>query len=140
MSETNEVSLDTTESGVSDEPPKRRGNPLWKKGESGNPGGRPAGSKNKLTLLREAVLANAEEIVLDNWEDLVQATVTLAKAGDSTALKILWDRVVPAKKAVEVTGKDGGEFGVKIVIEALSQLPFQKPALDIEAEIIDDEE
>jgi len=35
----------------------------FKKGQ----GGRPKGAKNKVTLLREAVLANAETTVLDKW-------------------------------------------------------------------------
>ena len=78
----------------------------WKPGQSGNPNGRPKGSKNKLTILREAVLANAENIVLENWEELVQCTVALAKAGDPTALKILWDRVIPAKRAIEEKSKE----------------------------------
>lgn len=94
---------------------KKRGNPKgnpqnlvgpWKPGQSGNPNGRPKGSKNKLTILREAVLANAENIVLENWEELVTCTVALAKAGDPTALKILWDRVIPAKRAIEEKSKE----------------------------------
>jgi len=80
--------------------------PKWQPGQSGNPNGRPKGSKNKITILREAVIANAEHILLENWEELVQCTVALAKAGDPTALKILWDRVIPAKRAIEEKSKE----------------------------------
>ena len=98
---------------------RRRGNPLWKKGESGNPMGRPVGSKNRLTLLREAVIAEAEELVLDNWAALVAKTIELAQNGDTTCLKILWDRIIPAKKAIDGIHRDSSEFGVKIVIQSL---------------------
>jgi hypothetical protein len=93
----------TTES--SERKPYERKKPkppqLWKKGQSGNPKGRPKGSKNQLTLLREAVLHNAEEMVLENWEELVAMTIEMAKMGDTTALKILWDRIIPSKRAVD---------------------------------------
>lgn len=70
------------------------------------PLGRPKGSKNKLTLLREAVLEKAEEMVLDDWEEVVRTTLDLAKAGDTTCMKILWDRVIPSKRAVDPDAKD----------------------------------
>lgn len=87
---------------------------LWKKGKSGNPAGRPKGSKNQLTLLKEAVLHNAEEMVLSNFTDVVEATIELAKQGDATALKILWDRIIPAKRTVE--DKPDGEDKLNISI------------------------
>jgi len=87
---------------------------VWKPGQSGNPNGRPKGSKNKLTILREAVLQKAETMVLNEWEDLVRTTIALAKQGDSTCIKILWDRVIPAKRAVEE--KDGKEDKLNINI------------------------
>lgn len=110
------------EDGVEAEQPKR-GNPLWKKGESGNPMGRPKGSKNRLTLLREAVIADAEEIVLENWEKIVRTTVLLAEAGDTTALKILWDRMIPSRKAVDNDNLDRKDFGIKIVVQGMELKP-----------------
>ena len=68
--------------------------------------GRPKGSKNKLTLLREAVLEKAEHMVLSDWEEVVQTTLTLAKAGDTSCLKILWDRVIPSKRAIDPDSGD----------------------------------
>jgi len=95
--------------GSSDEPKKRKKHvdkgQLFKPGKSGNPLGRPKGSKNKLTLLREAVRENAEEMVLAEFEKVVQATLLLAKEGDPTALKIVWDQIMP-KKAVDDAKKD----------------------------------
>jgi hypothetical protein len=80
------------------------------------PTGRPKGAKNKLTLLREVVLAKAENMVLSDWEDVVQTTLTMAKAGDTTCLKILWDRVIPSKRAVDTHALDQGKRDIVINI------------------------
>ena len=93
---------------------------LFKPGQSGNPSGRPKGSKNKLTLLREAVLESAEEIVLSNFERIVQATVKLAEEGDPTALKIVWDRIIPSKRAIEDKKEGSDKLNITINVEAMS--------------------
>lgn len=101
---------------------------LWKPGQSGNPKGRPKGSKNKLSLLREAVLENAENIVLSNFEDIVRSTVELAKQGDATALKIVWDRIIPAKRTVEekVEGEDRLNISINITGMEVSEIGGEK--------------
>ena len=112
---------------------------LWKKGQSGNPKGRPKGSKNKLSLLREAVLENAENIVLSNFEDIVRSTVELAKQGDATALKIVWDRIIPAKRTVEekVDGEDKLNISISIVGMDVSEVGGEKVETDVvEAEYV----
>lgn len=93
---------------------------LFKPGQSGNPNGRPKGSKNKLTLLREAVLESAEDIVLSNFEDIVRSTVELAKQGDATALKIVWDRIIPSKRAIEDKKEGSDKLNITINVEAMS--------------------
>lgn len=100
--------------------PKKKPKYNWVKGQpSANPLGRPKGSKNKTTLLREAVIEGAEMIVLDNLEEIVKTTVKLAKEGDPTCLKIVWDRVIPAKRSIEQ--KEGGEdkLNISIVIKGM---------------------
>ena len=62
--------------------------------------------KGKLTLLREAVLEKAEHMVLSDWEEVVGTTLELAKRGDTQCLKILWDRVIPSKRAVDPNSSD----------------------------------
>ena len=106
---------------------------LWKKGQSGNPKGRPKGSKNKLSLLREAVLESAENIVLNNFEDIVRSTVELAKQGDATALKIVWDRIIPAKRTVEekVEGEDKLNISISIVGMEVSEIGGEKVKSDV---------
>ena len=61
------------------------------KGKSGNPRGRPRGSKDKRTQLRELLQPHAA--------DLVKKAVELAIAGDTTALRMCLDRIIPPYRA-----------------------------------------
>ena len=64
-----------------------RGRPFVK-GRSGNPRGRPAGSRNKKTLAA-AVLLEGES------EALTRKAVELALEGDPTALRLCIERILP---------------------------------------------
>jgi hypothetical protein len=55
--------------------------------------GRPAGSRNKATLVLEALLDG-------EGEEVVRTMLTEAKAGNMTAAKALLDRLVPPRKSV----------------------------------------
>ena len=59
----------------------------FKKGQSGNPAGKPRGAKDKRTELRELLKPHAAK--------LVQKVVDLALAGDVSALRICIDRIIP---------------------------------------------
>jgi len=59
----------------------------FKKGQSGNPAGKPKGAKDKRTELRELLKPHAEK--------LVKRVVDLALAGDVSALRICIDRIIP---------------------------------------------
>jgi hypothetical protein len=58
------------------------------KGQSGNPAGRPVGSRNHKTLLIEAMLEG-------HGEDLADRLIEKAMSGDPTALKLCFDRLLP---------------------------------------------
>lgn len=70
---------------------RARGKPFVS-GQSGNPKGRPPGSRNKATLLLEAISDSDLEAILAK-------VIDKAKAGDLTAAKLLWDRLAPAPKS-----------------------------------------
>jgi hypothetical protein len=70
---------------------KTRGRPF----EPGNPG-RPKGARNKATLAAEALLDGEAEAI-------TRKAIELALAGDVTALRLCWDRIVPARKDRPVT-------------------------------------
>jgi hypothetical protein len=63
----------------------------WKKGQSGNPNGRAAGSRNRATLAIEALLEG-------EGEALTRKAIELAKAGDMQALRLCLDRLAPPRK------------------------------------------
>jgi hypothetical protein len=65
-------------------------------GQSGNPGGRPKGSRNKATLALESLLDGQAEA-------LTQKAIELALTGDMTALRLCLDRILPARKDRPVT-------------------------------------
>jgi hypothetical protein len=63
----------------------------WAPGQSGNPKGRPKGSRNRASLLLEHLIEGEGEAV-------VQALLTAAKSGDVSAARALLDRLVPPRK------------------------------------------
>lgn len=64
----------------------------WRKGESGNPAGRPPGTGD-VARLRAAISAHVPAIVTK--------LVTQAKAGDVAAARLLLERAVPPLRAAE---------------------------------------
>ena len=63
----------------------------FKKGQSGNPDGRPKGARNKATLL-------IEQLLDDDAKAIGEKAIELAKAGDSTALRLCLDRIAPPRR------------------------------------------
>lgn len=60
-------------------------------GQSGNPAGRPKGSRGVATRMAEALLDGEAE-------DLTRKAIELAKGGDVTALRLCLERLVPARR------------------------------------------
>jgi F0F1-type ATP synthase gamma subunit len=67
----------------------------FQKGESGNPAGRPRGSRNRATLLMESLLA-------DDAEAIGRKAIEMAKQGDMAAIRLCMDRLAPARKGEPV--------------------------------------
>lgn len=68
----------------------------WKPGQSGNPLGRKSGAERLRQMLEP------------HREELVAKAVSMAKAGDATALRVLLDRLAPPSRAesplIEIPG------------------------------------
>jgi len=58
------------------------------KGQSGNPAGRPPGSRNKATILAEAMFQGEAETI-------IRMAIDKAKEGDITAIRLCLERVFP---------------------------------------------
>jgi Family of unknown function (DUF5681) len=60
-------------------------------GQSGNPAGRPRGSRNKKTIALEALLDGESEAVMHKM-------ITLAKMGDDVAMRLCVERMMPPRR------------------------------------------
>src|SRR5216684_1307467 len=69
----------------------KQGGTQFQPGQSGNPNGRPKGSRNAATLALESLLDGEAEA-------LTRRAVELALAGDITALRLCLDRILPPRK------------------------------------------
>jgi hypothetical protein len=58
---------------------------------SGNPSGRPSGSRNQRTLFFEQILE-------DDGEDLIRKAIQLSKKGNVLALRLCLERLLPPRK------------------------------------------
>ncbi len=101
----------------------------WKKGQSGNPKGRPKKADCLTSLLKEEI----EKIDPDDKENrthkemIIVATMRLAKEGNSTALKEVWERMDgKVKDKLEVDNKRDSKEAVLLskvfTIEELKEM------------------
>ncbi len=63
----------------------------FKKGQSGNPAGKPRGARHKTTLAVQALLDG-------EGEEIARKAIEAAKDGDMTAIRLVLERVLPARK------------------------------------------
>ena len=99
---------------------KKAAHTRFRPGESGNPGGRPKGSRNKATIAIEALLDN-------EGEEITRKAIELAKGGDMGAIRACMDRIAPARRdrhvqfALPEMEKAGDAVGASAaIVEAVS--------------------
>ena len=68
----------------------------FQKGQSGNPAGRPLGSRNKATVLMESLLEEEAEAI-------ARKLIEMAKDGDMTAIRVCMDRLAPARRGAAIS-------------------------------------
>src|ERR1700737_4928424 len=73
----------------------QRGRP-FQKGQSGNPGGKPPGTRARVTVL-------GEKIMQDNADDIVKSVVEAAKNGDACAMRLCVELLIPVRKGRPVS-------------------------------------
>ena len=119
---------------------RKVGNPNLKKGgPSLNPGGRPKGTKNKLTLMQNELIDQFAGEMNKEFKAIIQTIIKEAKKGDMTAARLLMDRAIPARKAVEHYGAKESS-NIVINVQGLDNLDLTKPAVDAEFEEVDNDE
>lgn len=68
----------------------------WKKGQSGNPAGRKKGTRQRISV-------QAEHMMAENCEPVVRAVLDAARGGDMAAAKLVLERIVPLRRGRPVT-------------------------------------
>jgi Family of unknown function (DUF5681) len=63
----------------------------FQKGQSGNPSGKPPGTRARVTQL-------AEKLLDDDRDAIVRAVIAAAKGGDPTAMRLCIERLIPVRK------------------------------------------
>lgn len=78
-----------------------KGNYKWAKGQSGNPAGRPKGTKNKITLMKIALEGDLRTRLNKDAHAVLQKAVEMALAGDTAMIKLLVDKMIPTSRSVD---------------------------------------
>ena len=96
---------------------KKQANGRWEKGQSGNPDGRPIGSRNEATMVAQTLLEGEAE-------HLTRKAIKLAICGNAMLLKFFLERLLPPPpKNIEDDPMD-----LNIVIEKFQKaLEEEKP-------------
>jgi uncharacterized protein DUF5681 len=106
-------------SGKAEKTAKRQRGKPFQPGQSGNPDGRPRGSRNRTTMAVEALLDG-------DAKSLTEKAITLAKAGDLQALRICMERIVPPRRdrpvAFEMTKLDSAQDAAAAVSALLTSV------------------
>lgn len=98
----------------------------FQKGKSGNPAGRPKGRQGKATELAKKFQGALENDAME----VIQAILNKAKDGDMTAAKMVLDRLIPPKKAIDPNAAKTDHGPIVIQIGNLEAKQV-KPALEV---------
>jgi hypothetical protein len=86
----------------------------FKPGQSGNPAGRPVGSKNKITLLKESMeLLLREEATPDDMKSVMRKALEMAMDGDRSMIKLILELHM-SKGSSQDTGKAVEKVNINI--------------------------
>ena len=103
------------------------GNPNMVKGQpSVNPAGKPKGHRKAITQLQERLIETFAKEMEPEFKNIVGAMVKKAIKGDVQAAKLILERALPARKAVEHYGKSEGVGGVTIVVKGMDNITPDK--------------
>jgi hypothetical protein len=80
----------TAENPAAMQRPRGRGKP-FRPGQSGNPAGKPKGTRHRVTIL-------AEQLLDGEAEELTRKAIKLALSGDTVALRMCLDRTLPPRR------------------------------------------
>jgi hypothetical protein len=70
----------------------------FKKGQSGNPDGRPKGGRNRATVFADQIFDEKLFGADKKAEAIIAKTIEMAVGGDTTCLRLCLDRIAPVRK------------------------------------------
>ena len=70
----------------------------FRKGQSGNPSGRPKGSRNRTTLLAEQIFDERLFGKQGKADAIIAKAIEMAESGDTACIRLCLDRIAPARK------------------------------------------
>lgn len=109
------------------------------KGVSGNPAGRPKGTRNHIVQLKQNLEAAVRENVTpEDIQAIISTMVAQAKAGDIQAAKIILDKTISNAKIDEEANESAG--GIKVIVENATFLAETNQKSPIEGEKVINEE
>lgn len=105
------------------------------KGVSGNPNGRPKGAVSKTTEFRLAIQTAMEEEMYSKAVELMRVLIQDAIDGDATARKIIMDRLMPAKKAVDSqSDNQKGNIIINVTTKSNDTTTISGEVIDVESD------
>ena len=81
------------------------------KGVSGNPKGRPKGSKSRTVLIKQAIEEALSRNLAEDANEIIEQAVTMAKSGDKDMIKFLLGDVVKEVRRAETEEEEGKKIG-----------------------------
>jgi hypothetical protein len=75
---------------------EKQTNGRFQPGQSGNPAGKPTGTRARSTIL-------AEKLMLGDEREIVASVIKAAKSGDMTAARLVLERIAPIRKGWAIT-------------------------------------
>jgi hypothetical protein len=114
--------------------PARNKTGRFLKGQSGNPGGRPKGSKNNSTMVKQAIEGQLVGELADNASDILAKAISLAKQGDPAMIKLLLDKLLPSARSDNLNIEKGSK-GINIIIKGMEPEIFESKT--IKGKVID---
>ena len=114
-----------------------KGTELVPKKKGHNLKGRPKGAKNKTTLFKEVMQEGFEKALVAKFPKVVEIVLQQALLGDMKAAKMLFDRVVPVSKAIDLDSL--GKKGISISIN-VGEMDKDNPhgIIDGSCEVVED--
>ena len=108
----------------------------FQKGISGNPNGRPKGSKNKITLMKLALEGELRTQMKPHMAQILSVAIQKAIDGDQAMIKLLLDKTLPTTKASEDDAP--AKEKVQIFIDRLPDRDGGKAPATIEGRVVVD--